>query len=495
MTKNRKASVRIRMYRQGLGDCFLLTFTEDGKPEFNMMIDCGVLQKTKNDKAIMTKVVEHIEAALPEKTVNKEKKRWLDVVVLTHEHADHISGFTKAKEVFERIHFGEVWAAWLDDETHPKYKLVRDRFHKQLKGLKSAVAKMDSNKSDGVKTAVELVLHDFFEDALLGTTSTTAGRSPSWDFAIGKSVGDPKFFTPGKMFPLPGFDDIRIYILGPSEDYETFTQVNPPQDDTYRTKGSGFALTDSFFAAVSDDDSLTSEAFQPFEKRLRVNPATAESNGFFKTYYGFEPGAEDWRRIDDDWLSVAGSLALKLDSYTNNTCLVFAIEFVSSQKVLLFPGDAQFSNWLSWQKLSWEVPDDNGGKQKLTTKDLLERTVLYKVGHHGSHNATLKKHGLEMMTSPELIAIIPVSRDMARNQTSSTNPHGWEMPERNLFERLLEKTRGRVLLADESQDQALKERCKDKKFLSSVKFVGSFVRDQTASAQDEPLCLELTIAG
>ena len=25
----------------------------------------------------------------------------------------------------------------------------------------------------------------------------------------------------------------------------------------------------------------------------------------------------------------------------------------------------------------------------MTTKDLLARTVLYKVGHHGSHNATL----------------------------------------------------------------------------------------------------------
>lgn len=78
---------------------------------------------------------------------------------------------------------------------------------------------------------------------------------------------------------------------------------------------------------------------------------------------------------------------------------------------------------------------------------------FYKVGHHGSHNATLKKHGLEMMTSSELMAMIPVDRKQAASKTSKTNPKGWEMPEKNLFERLLQRTRGRVILADETEDK------------------------------------------
>ena len=57
MANTHNPSVRIRMYRQGLGDCFLLTFTETGKEKFNMLIDCGLLQNTENEERIMQTVV------------------------------------------------------------------------------------------------------------------------------------------------------------------------------------------------------------------------------------------------------------------------------------------------------------------------------------------------------------------------------------------------------------------------------------------------------
>ena len=192
---------------------------------------------------------------------------------------------------------------------------------------------------------------------------------------------------------------------------------------------------------------------------------------------------------------MAGGLALNLDNYTNNTCLAFAIEFIGSKKVLLFPGDAQFANWISWQKLSWKIPDGRGGKEEVKTEDLLKRTVLYKVGHHGSHNATLKTNGLEMMSNPDLVAMIPVDRKKAKSKTSKTNPHGWEMPEKNLFVRLKERTRGRVVLADESDDKELKARCQDNKFLKNINFQGTFVRNPEKSLDPEPLAIELSIEG
>ena len=490
-------SIRIRMYRQGLGDCFLLTFKEDQKDDFNMLIDCGLLQGTKNGKAIMVQVVEDIEETLTKKT--DDGKKWLDVVVLTHEHADHISGFTQARDVFERIAFGEVWAAWMDDETHPSYELVRKRFKKQVAGLQAALAQMGEDAQTGLKESVELLLNDFFDEDVLGANGEKPKRSSSWEYALSKSTNQAKFFKPGTMFTLPGFSDIRVYILGPSEDFNSFTKVNPPEDDTYRSEGPGFALMESFFAAVGnddDDDDLSTEWFQPFEPRLRISAADAEKDDFFKTHYGFGPTAPDsWRQINNDWLSVAGGLALNLDSYTNNTCLAFAIEFISSEKVMLFPGDAQFSNWLSWQKVNFEVPDNQGAKQKVTAKNLLERTVFYKVGHHGSHNATLKKNGLEMMNSPNLMAMIPVDRVQARSKTSKTNPKGWEMPEKYLYDRLLQRARGRVVLADESGPDDLKARCSDQSFIGKVSFGGSLKRTDTPDAINEPLYVELKIDG
>ena len=46
-------------------------------------------------------------------------------------------------------------------------------------------------------------------------------------------------------------------------------------------------------------------------------------------------------------------MALSINSYTNNTSIVLAVEITESnpRKVLLFAADAQTGNWLSWQDL------------------------------------------------------------------------------------------------------------------------------------------------
>jgi hypothetical protein len=145
---------------------------------------------------------------------------------------------------------------------------------------------------------------------------------------------------------------------------------------------------------------------------------------------------------------MTGEFALKMDSYTNNTSLVLAIELVESEKVLLFVGDAQSGNWQSWHDYKWEVKNKDGAKQKINAENLLKRTVLYKVGHHGSHNATLKAHGLEMMTNiDELVAMIPTNSELAL----SKKPHKWEMPFDVLLQDLQKKTNGRVIASDKGR--------------------------------------------
>jgi hypothetical protein len=65
-----------------------------------------------------------------------------------------------------------------------------------------------------------------------------------------------------------------------------------------------------------------------------------------------------------------------LDNQMNNTSLILVLEVGGTR--LLFPGDAQIENW--------EYALSNPKYVKL-----LEDTTLYKVGHHGSRNATPKK--------------------------------------------------------------------------------------------------------
>jgi glyoxylase-like metal-dependent hydrolase (beta-lactamase superfamily II) len=98
-------SVRVRMYRQGLGDCFLLTFSAGGQP-VHMLIDCGVLKGTPEANERMLAVA---------KNVNETTGGRLDVLVATHEHWDHLSGFLQAKEAFDKLKVVRVWTAWTED--------------------------------------------------------------------------------------------------------------------------------------------------------------------------------------------------------------------------------------------------------------------------------------------------------------------------------------------------------------------------------------------
>src|SRR5215208_5035010 len=54
-------AVRVRMYRQGLGDCFLITFNSNDNTanQRHMLIDCGTLGNKSTD-ATMAKVADSI---------------------------------------------------------------------------------------------------------------------------------------------------------------------------------------------------------------------------------------------------------------------------------------------------------------------------------------------------------------------------------------------------------------------------------------------------
>ncbi len=108
---------------------------------------------------------------------------------------------------------------------------------------------------------------------------------------------------------------------------------------------------------------------------------------------------EAWRNIDTAWLGAAGSLALKLDNDTNNTSLVLAFETELGGDVLLFAADAQVGNWMSCASAGLS----GRGEGEIDGERPLERTVLYKVGHHASHNATLDKLGLAPDAHPGLV--------------------------------------------------------------------------------------------
>jgi hypothetical protein len=113
-------------------------------------------------------------------------------------------------------------------------------------------------------------------------------------------------------------------------------------------------------------------------------------------------------------------------------------------------GDAQRGNWTFWRDLKWKV-----GTDTITTRDLFARTVLYKVGHHGSHNATLNgthadEHAnLSWMASgtaaEEFTAMITAVNQWALTENNSP----WRHPLPSIKRALMTKAQGRVFQTDE----------------------------------------------
>src|SRR4051812_11091126 len=62
--KGGPAAARVRMYRQGLGDCFLLTLPRAAGSrktgDFHILFDCGVILGTENKSGRLQQVVEDV---------------------------------------------------------------------------------------------------------------------------------------------------------------------------------------------------------------------------------------------------------------------------------------------------------------------------------------------------------------------------------------------------------------------------------------------------
>ena len=419
--------LRVRMYRQGLGDCFLLTFNPGGE-EKHVLIDCGTLGSKYTDVKLPDVIAD----------IDKTTGGHLHLVVATHQHQDHLSGFSRLSDQFgaaKNKPIDRVWLAWSenpDDDLAKKLTKARDDIAIAVKAAAQALRAIDSNNETA--NAVDSLLGFFGETSV---TLPATGQSDGATFAAAARnsielvrglAKQAEYRSPGEpvleLDWLPGF---RFYILGPPRDIDAIHDTGEHgSSELYALTALTRAALQQMGAAKKAGAGDDASAEAPFDTRFRLtrtDPRIAEA--FSRTYLD---RSQAWRSIDTDWLNAASSLAIQLDKFTNNTSLVIAIERIGDGKVLLFPGDAQEGNWLSWHdpSIKWDVAEPNGKTATVTAKDLLARTVFYKVGHHSSHNATAKAKGLEMMTSQsELTAFIPVDRQVALGRSPAGT---WKMP-------------------------------------------------------------------
>jgi hypothetical protein len=445
--------IAVRLYKQGLGDCFVIALSQkESETPYYIVVDSGVLLGTTDQAEKMQNVAKDVKLA-----TNNHINR----LIITHEHWDHVSGFTQAKETWQSIKISEIWFAWTEDPADELANELRGKHAKR----KTAVAAGTQLVNDaGKKEQLNALLgfHGIQSDSLFGASATT-----------GDAMGNLRTFTDHIVYKHPGeIENLpeglgRIFVLGPPHDAKQLHNLE--KDDALYEKSKSPALAVNSLMMGMDanlgvamaasasmlglEDMEEQQKAIPFDSQYRKPLIDAAGDPFFAQHYGF--GEEEtgdnahWRRIGDAWLGGIETMALQMDSYTNNTSLAFALEWDMGEGkdpfALLFPGDAQVGNWQSWHEHTWKQ-----GDKTITVPDLLARTVFYKVGHHGSHNATLREQGLELMAHPDLLAYIPVDETMARDKKH------WVMPLPSLKKRLAERTNGAVFRGDETLVESLK---------------------------------------
>jgi beta-lactamase superfamily II metal-dependent hydrolase len=381
-----RRKIRIRMYRIGFGDCFLLSLpAENGEGtdlySHHILIDCGV--HAQGDIGTMEKVVDNIAEVTDRK---------LKIIIATHAHRDHIYGFGRFADVFSKLKVGEVWLPWTWDENNEealklqkKHAALTDKLLQHFQAL-GASADPDALNAvvnvAGNQHAIELLKSGFGNDKVK-VRYLKAGDT----------------LKPGDISIIP---TLLARVLGPPQSKDFLAQMNPPSGQSYLRAGPNGTIE-------------LVNAIQPFGRRWKADPPAAAS-----TYLRLS--AEEEKQLQDLSGSSINDLAFALDQARNNESLV--ILFIFFNKYLLFAGDAQYGNWRWWLE------------NERSSGDILSKINFFKIAHHGSHNAT-PKAALEKMADGEFAAMV------------STQSKPWKsIPRVPLMSRLDEKTKKRIVRSD-----------------------------------------------
>ena len=214
MAPRSKLKVRIRMYRQGLGDCFLVSFIQaDARKPYHMLIDCGVLKGTEEAKQKMRDVVADIA---------RETDGTLDLLVATHEHWDHLSGFHQARDLWDDITVGDVWLAWTEDNntTNTFAQQLQAKRAKKVEQLRKLVGDSQALAGRPFLQGIDSLL-EFFGDPLELADESNPSRATTraaLQYVRDKSRGNCRFHTPGTLAEVEGIPGVRVYVLGPPQD-------------------------------------------------------------------------------------------------------------------------------------------------------------------------------------------------------------------------------------------------------------------------------------
>lgn len=331
------------MYNVGFGDAFLVQFP-DGERTRRVLIDCGS-HSIGPGPVKMKEMVEQIIEDVTDGGVPR-----IDVVVCTHRHQDHVSGFRYKS--WNRVEVGEVWMPWTEHPTDDAAKEIRERQSRRARSLAMSLAQLGA-----AEEAQAIVRNSLTNAPAMHTLHNGFHSVKTRRFLPKKQGADTRTFT------TPVLPGVSVHVLGPSRHPDVIRDMEPGEGESYLR----------FMLSQSDKPH---QRLRPFRSRWAL------SEKEFRDEFGHLQLTQHQRRA----IAKVGSgseleLAASLEKAVNGTSLM--LMFVIGRAHLLFTGDAQWGTWTAaLNDPEWAA--------------LLAKTTFYKVGHHASHNATppmfVKRH-------------------------------------------------------------------------------------------------------
>src|SRR6266508_5246301 len=152
--------VTVRMYNVGFGDCFLLT-VPSGARTVRILIDCGTHASStgsRNARDAAPQIVKDL-------TEGRRQAR-IDIVVATHRHKDHVSGF-ELRDLWDKVDVGEVWLPWTENPRDAAATRLRERMSRSAIALDEARQLMPA--SDSLTLAAAIIENSLTNENAMAT--------------------------------------------------------------------------------------------------------------------------------------------------------------------------------------------------------------------------------------------------------------------------------------------------------------------------------------
>jgi hypothetical protein len=349
--------VRIRSYNVGFGDAFLLTFSYAGGDERSVLIDFGSSERSEfTPQRGLLAIAEQIGTDCGGK---------LEMVVATHRHSDHISGFArKPGAVIRSLEPEVVLQPWteepgLDPNARAPAAGGGGGPGLQSRGLVARLSEMHAFAAavlaevPRLEAAPEVPRAVTDQLRFLGETNLRNKAAVRNLATMGSRQIYAMFGTRlATAAILPG---VKIDVIGPPT-----LEQSPGIAREAQTHNEFWHLAAARARAARRGDG-----------RLFPGAATAARRP--------QEARAVIPKIDSMHAEEMLALVRSLDDVLNNTSLILVIEF--GRQRLVFPGDAQIENW---SHALFEARNRNAIRARL------RNATFYKVGHHGSLNATPK---------------------------------------------------------------------------------------------------------